>query len=94
MAGDHADGVLRRLEKGTEMLGVVRGLESYSVMRFYEQLYRPDLVEEALKGDPQGKHKDAAYNLNLEKILDAGPRHGSSTWRRRPNAPATRSSSP
>ena len=60
-------------DKGSEMLSVVRGLESYSVMQFYDQLYRPDLVEEALKGDPQGTHKDAAYHLNLEKILDSGP---------------------
>jgi WD40 repeat protein/uncharacterized caspase-like protein len=60
-------------DKGTEMLGVVRGLESYSVTQFYDQLYRPDLVEEALKGDPEGKHKDAAFHLNLEKILDSGP---------------------
>jgi hypothetical protein len=55
------------------MLSVVRGLESYSVMQFYEKLYRRDLVEEALNGDPEGKHKDAAFHLNLETILDSGP---------------------
>jgi uncharacterized caspase-like protein len=58
--------------KGTEMLGVVRELEAYSVMQFYDQLYRPDLVEEALKGDPELKYRGAAKDLNLEKILDSG----------------------
>jgi WD40 repeat protein len=58
--------------KGTGMLAVVRGHASYSVMQFYDHLHRPDLVEELLKGDPEGKHKDAARRLNLEKILDSG----------------------
>jgi WD40 repeat protein len=55
------------------LLHVVRGSEALSAMQFYDQLYRPDLVEEALKGDPEGKYKDAAFHLNLEKILDSGP---------------------
>src|SRR5262249_55764474 len=38
-----------------------------------DQLYRPDLVEEALKGDPEGKYKNAAHELNLQKILDSKP---------------------
>ena len=58
---------------GSGMLSVVRGLEAYSVMQFYDHLHRPDLVEEALKRDPEGKHKDAAFNRNLEIILDSGP---------------------
>ena len=59
--------------RGTEMLSVVRGLESYSVLQFYGHLYRPDLVEELLKGDAQGKYKSAAYLLNLGTILEFGP---------------------
>src|SRR5262245_57152112 len=59
--------------KGTEMLSVVRGLEAYSVMQFYDHLHRPDLVEELLKGDPEGKFKDAARRINLERALDSGP---------------------
>ena len=58
--------------RGTEMLGVVRGLEPFSVMQFYDHLYRPDLIEQLLKGDPEGKYADAASKLNLEKILDSG----------------------
>ncbi len=42
-------------------------------MQFYDHLHRPDLVEEVLKGDPEGKYKDAARRLNLETILDSGP---------------------
>jgi hypothetical protein len=31
------------------------------------------LFEEAMKGDPEGKHKDEASKLNLEKVLGSGP---------------------
>ncbi len=58
---------------GTEALSIVRGLEPYSVMQFYDHLHRPDLVEERLKGDPESKYKDAARRINLERILDSGP---------------------
>ena len=40
-------------------------------MQFYDHLYRHDLVEQLLKGDPEGKYADAASKLNLEKILDS-----------------------
>jgi WD40 repeat protein len=58
---------------GTEALSIVRGLEPYSVMQFYDHLHRPDLVEERLKGDPESKYKDAVRRINLERILDSGP---------------------
>jgi WD40 repeat protein len=58
---------------GTDLINVVRGLEPYSVLQFYEHLYRPDLVAELLKGDPEGKYESAANQLNLEKILGSGP---------------------
>ncbi len=56
-----------------DLLSVVRGFESYSVMQVYKHLYRPDLVQAALKGDLKGAYKDAAFHLNLETILDTGP---------------------
>ena len=56
-----------------DLVNVVRGLEVYSVSQVYDSLYRPDLVQEALKGDPEGKYKDAASKLNLATILDSGP---------------------
>jgi hypothetical protein len=56
----------------TEMLSfglsIVRGPNRYPVMQFYDELHRPDLVAELLKGDPQGKYRDAAGRL--ESILD------------------------
>jgi hypothetical protein len=45
----------------------------YSIAHFYEHLYRPDLVEQLLMGDPEGKYADAASKLNLQTILDSGP---------------------
>ncbi|MGB0084462.1 MAG: caspase family protein [Rhodomicrobiaceae bacterium] len=59
-------------QRGGELLSIVRGLDAYSVHQFYDHLYRPDLVEELLKGDAQGKYVDAASKLNLETILDSG----------------------
>lgn len=56
-----------------DMLSVVRGLRTYSVMQFYEHLYQPDLVTELLKDDPDEKYHKAARELNLEKILNSGP---------------------
>ena len=58
--------------RGSQALSVVRGLENYSVLQFYDHLYRHDLVEQLLRGDPEGKYADAASKLNLEKILDSG----------------------
>jgi WD40 repeat protein len=59
--------------KPPEWVGVSYGLQSYSVEQFYDHLYRPDLVETLLSGDRKGNYKDAAYNLNLQKILESGP---------------------
>ena len=59
--------------EGANLLSVVRGFEPYSVLQFFDHLYRPDLVVETLKGDPEGNYEDAASKLNLEKILDSGP---------------------
>lgn len=59
--------------KGTDLLNVVRGVDSYLVLQFYEHLARPDLVSELLKGDLESKYRNAANVLNLETILDSGP---------------------
>jgi hypothetical protein len=56
-----------------DLVGVVRGLVPYSVSQFHDALYRPDLVDELLKGDAEGKYADASAKLNLQKILDSGP---------------------
>ena len=54
-------------------LSLVKGLEVHSIDQVFEHLYRPDLVEARLKGDPEGKYKDAAHKLNLQTVLDSGP---------------------
>jgi hypothetical protein len=36
--------------------------------QFRSQLYRPDLVEALLKGDPDRRYSSAVQHLNLEKI--------------------------
>src|SRR5262249_52017815 len=43
-----------------KFLHLVRGLDVLSIEQTFEHLYRPDLVEAALRGDPQGKYADAA----------------------------------
>jgi WD40 repeat protein len=59
--------------KGVDkMLHVVRGFETYSILQFQEHLNRPDLVAERLKGDPDSKYRNAASELNLDKILQPG----------------------
>jgi WD40 repeat protein len=60
---------------GAKLLSVVRGLEVYSVDQFYQALYRPDLVRQALSGEFDARLRVdlAAHRLNLEKVLDSGP---------------------
>lgn len=57
---------------GPKHINVVRGLEVFSVDQVYDALFRPDLVREALVGDPNGKVAAAAAELNLEKIIEGG----------------------
>ena len=59
--------------KGTELLGVSQGLKSYAVTQFYDRLYRPALVSEALKGDKELYYEDRAFDLDLAQILASGP---------------------
>lgn len=56
-----------------EALTVVRGLETYSIGQFYQKLYRPDLVQQKLAGDPEGVVAAAAESLALDKLLLSGP---------------------
>ena len=43
-----------------------------SIDQVYDALYRPDLVREALAGDPEGKVAAAAARLDLEKVVASG----------------------
>jgi WD40 repeat protein len=58
--------------KAAENLSIVRGFEVSSVDQVYNALYRPDLVREKLAGDPNGKVKAAAAQLDLDKVMASG----------------------
>jgi WD40 repeat protein len=52
---------------------LVRGMEVSSIGQVHQSLFNPDLVREALAGDPIGEVREAAKVINLEKVLDSGP---------------------
>lgn len=58
--------------QAAQNLNVVRGLEASSIDQVYNTLYRPDLVREKLAGDPNGKVKAAAAQLDLDKVMASG----------------------
>jgi WD40 repeat protein len=58
--------------KAARFLSVVRGLDVSSIDQVYNALYRPDLVREKLAGDPQGKVRAAAAQLDLDKVMSSG----------------------
>ena len=66
-------GFLNASDRDTDMLAIVRGLEVTAIGQVHQSLFNPDLVREALAGDPDGEVKHAAEVINLEKVLDAGP---------------------
>ncbi|MCT4655196.1 MAG: caspase family protein [Cohaesibacter sp.] len=51
---------------------LVKGIEALPISQFYDALYRPDLVLEALRGDPEGKVKKAGDMLDLDQIWASG----------------------
>jgi WD40 repeat protein/uncharacterized caspase-like protein len=59
--------------KAGALLSIVRGLESISIGQTWQSLYAPDLVREALAGDPEGELSRAAEVVNLDKVVDSGP---------------------
>ena len=68
------EGFFNASEGGARHLNLVRGLEVLSVDQVYDALFRPDLVREALAGDPGGKVAAAAAELDLDKVLASGLR--------------------
>lgn len=59
--------------QGTDLIAVIDRFTPYSIHQFFQALYRPDLVEERLKGDPLGRYAKAAEKLDLHKLIDTGP---------------------
>jgi WD40 repeat protein len=60
-------------QRDSDMLAIVRGLEAASIGQVHQSLYNPDLVREALAGDPGGEVRRAAGVINLDKVLGSGP---------------------
>jgi hypothetical protein len=58
--------------KGAELLHVVSGFTTIGIDQVYQSLYRPDLVQQKLAGDPDGKVKEAAAKLDLDKVIGSG----------------------
>jgi hypothetical protein len=57
----------------TDVLSIIRKYEVTSVDQVHQSLFNPDLVREALAGDPDGEVARATEVINLEKVLDSGP---------------------
>ncbi|MCY4139266.1 MAG: WD40 repeat domain-containing protein, partial [Rhodobacteraceae bacterium] len=66
------EGFFNASEDGARYLHLVRGLDVLSVDQVFDALFRPDLVREALAGDPDGKVAAAAARLDLDKVLASG----------------------
>jgi WD40 repeat protein/uncharacterized caspase-like protein len=66
------EGFFDGTDRGIEQLTVVHGLDSYSIDQFYQTLYRPDLVQEKLAGDPKGLVRQAASRVDLMKVIASG----------------------
>ncbi|MEC9367584.1 MAG: caspase family protein [Pseudomonadota bacterium] len=45
----------------------------HTIDNLYDTLYRPDLVAEALRGDPAGKLREASEQINLTRLFAEGP---------------------
>jgi hypothetical protein len=54
---------------GASVLSIVRGMKAEPVTMLSGSLARPDLVEAALKGDPDKAYSTAASTLSLKKLL-------------------------
>ena len=59
-----------------KVVHLVRGMEVLSIGQVHQSLYNPDLLREALAGDPDGEVREAAKVVNLEKVVGSGPAPG------------------
>ena len=66
------EGFFNASEGGAKHLILVRGFDTLSIDQVHDALYRPDLVREALAGDPDGKVAAAAARLDLDKVVASG----------------------
>ena len=59
--------------KAKSLVSLVKGLETTSISQTWQSLYAPDLIREALAGDPDSEVSRAAEVVNLEKVVGSGP---------------------
>jgi WD40 repeat protein len=69
------EGFFAASERAAESVNVVRGPEFYSIDRFYQSLYRPDLVHLKLAGDRESMARvaEAARAVALGSVVNSGP---------------------
>ena len=67
------EGFFTGSDRDSDLLAIVRGSEIVTTGQVHQSLFNPDLVREALAGDPDGEVALAAKAVNLDKVLDAGP---------------------
>lgn len=67
------EGFFSASPNGAQLVSVSNGLRAFSVDQVYQALYRPDLVQAKLAGDPQGEVAKAAAELDLARVLGSGP---------------------
>ena len=67
-----AEGFFLSSHRDSDMLAIVRGTDATAIGQVHQSLFNPDLVREALAGDPDGEVARAAKVVNLEKVLDSG----------------------
>jgi WD40 repeat protein len=67
------NGFFAASQSDTDLLAIVRGVEVTTIGQVHQSLFSPDLVREALAGDPDGEVKRAAEVVDLDKVLDSGP---------------------
>lgn len=56
-----------------DSVSVVSGLQVTLIDQIHQSLFNPDLVREALAGDPNKEVEQASKVMNLEKVLASGP---------------------
>ncbi len=66
------EGFFNASKNGDKLIGLVKGTKVTTIDQAYDVLYRPDLVIAKLQGDPEGKVKAAAKELNLDILIDSG----------------------
>lgn len=67
------EGFFAASAKGANLVSVSSGLHAFAVDQAYQALYRPDLVQAKLAGDPNGDVARAAAELDLARIMGSGP---------------------